>query len=286
MPLGKGARNVLESYRYQLILSGGLPLRLIYTSLYWTAALAAKKLVTKGNWMKAHAAALRLLSRLGLTRRAVRVRLPEGLDLELDLFTAFMILKELHADKVYAPDGLEAFSPRPRQIVFDIGAQQGTFTSLAARAVGAQGKVVCVEPEPTNFARLSRNLAFNSLSNVVPIQAALSDQLGQALLYRHSFNTGGHSLLRTSESDRVTRVPLMTLDDLCAQLVLEPDLIKIDVEGSSLAVLRGGRGILKRKRPLLVLERDRATDTEEAKALLMGLGYTWRSSGNNLFASA
>jgi hypothetical protein len=50
------------------------------------------------------------------------------------------------------------------------------------------------------------------------------------------------------------KVPLMKMDDYCADKGVYPDFIKIDVEGAELFVLKGADHVLKSKRPLIFTE--------------------------------
>lgn len=282
MAWAEAARNVADSYRFQLSLGGDLPARISYASLYWANYFFAK--YAKGvapdqltSW------ALKRLAETGRTQRRVQVRLKEGLTLELDQLTCFMILKELARDRIYAGTGAD-FPPRAGETVFDVGAQQGVFTTLSAREVGASGKVVAFEPEPGNFALLEKNIALNSVAQARALALALSDKPGTATLHRSAFNTGGHSLETGTCADGIA-VRVSTLDLVVAENKLpKPDFLKIDVEGSALAILRGGLKTLRASKPRVALELDRLGDAAAAKALLAPLGYRVETRGNNLFA--
>jgi FkbM family methyltransferase len=78
-----------------------------------------------------------------------------------------------------------------------------------------------------------------------------------------------------ARADVTTRVvPQVTLDSVAAEHDLAPDLVKIDVEGSELAVLAGAQQVLTRARPLLVLESWPASPERPALFVrLASLGY-------------
>ena len=84
---------------------------------------------------------------------------------------------------------------------------------------------------------------------------------------------------------RSVPVRLTTLDSLCAQTGWTPDIIKIDVEGHSLPVLRGGLDLFRRRKPRIVIELDDPADPERIGALLRPFGYALRVRQNNLFAA-
>jgi len=69
--------------------------------------------------------------------------------------------------------------PKLGDIVFDIGAYVGDTALWFSKAVGPQGKVYAFEPEPSNFAKLKANLERNKVTNVIPLQLALSENEGE-----------------------------------------------------------------------------------------------------------
>ena len=146
---------------------------------------------------------------------------------------------------VYEPAVARTLDEQPRGTVWDVGAHTGYFVLVA---LAAGHKVVAVEPDADNAARIHETLARNGLSATV-IEAAAGEREGTALLEtsdKTSFN-------RISECG--TPVRLMTLDSLYSQDVSEPPtLVKIDVEGYEAEVLRGARRLLQEARPTLLIE--------------------------------
>ncbi|MDQ6831582.1 MAG: FkbM family methyltransferase, partial [Gemmatimonadota bacterium] len=123
---------------------------------------------------------------------------------------------------------------RPGQVVYDLGANAGLYSIIAASAVGESGSVVAVEPLPRNLRFLRRNIALNRFTQVDVIDAAVSDHEGTAR-FDVADNVGvGHL------SDRGSlEVQLVSLDALIAKgRIRPPDIMKIDVEGAAGAVLR------------------------------------------------
>src|SRR5882672_7947426 len=68
---------------------------------------------------------------------------------------------------------------RPGDTVFDVGANIGFFTALAARRVGASGRVLAFEPHPLNFAALSEMVTRNGLRCVIPLAVGLDETNGK-----------------------------------------------------------------------------------------------------------
>src|ERR1700683_2268415 len=130
----------------------------------------------------------------------------------------------------------------------DIGANIGSYTILAA-GVG-RARVLAVEPLPTTFAHLERNVLLNGLSaRVVCHQLGLSDSAG-TLRFSSGLDTANHVLAR-DEALPSLEVPVIRLDDLPG--VDSPTLLKIDVEGHELAVLNGARTVLTKPSVLAVV---------------------------------
>ncbi len=158
---------------------------------------------------------------------------------------------DLHHDPTYIPDAVikqwpvEDLEPelvafliraiRPGDTVVDAGANVGLFTMLMSRLVGPSGLVHAFEPHPDTAGRLDRNVALNKAVNVTVHELALWDTNRDLTLYT-CFEPGlaslrpydgwtGSRTVRTERLDRVLPVP--------------PRLIKLDVEGSELAALKG-----------------------------------------------
>jgi len=162
---------------------------------------------------------------------------------------------------------------RPGMVFVDVGANDGYFSLFAARRVGTTGSVVAVEPSTRERINLRRNLARNGLENVHVIAAALGAVSGEAdLQLAQSVHSGHNTLGRFAYDDvkaaNVERVTLMTLDQVVAALGLtHVDFVKIDVEGAEASVVAGGRSVLSKLRPLMLLEiNDRALSAQGATA--------------------
>ncbi len=78
-------------------------------------------------------------------------------------------------------------------VVYDVGANVGFFTVLAARLVGTEGHVVAFEPVPDNAAAVRHNVALNKMTQVTVLQQAVSDDVGEGKLLL-AYYSGGSSL--------------------------------------------------------------------------------------------
>jgi FkbM family methyltransferase len=143
----------------------------------------------------------------------------------------------------------------PGAVVFDIGANVGAYTLVFASWVGSQGRVYAFEPAPEAGAGLRTHVHLNQLHDRVEVSdVAMSSGVGRAPFGLHP--SGGASSLQIGNVDRVRviDVPVETLDHFCDARQLRPDVIKIDVEGAELDVLRGGRGTLARPGVVVFVE--------------------------------
>lgn len=131
--------------------------------------------------------------------------------------------------------------------VLDLGANLGYYTLLAARLVGATGRVVAVEPEPRNYRYLVENIRLNDYAQVEPHQMAVSDVSGSTILYLDEHDSGGHSLRESAGSAAgvaSTAVRCVALDEFLP-VGTRVDVVKMDVEGYEPRVLTGMERLLK-----------------------------------------
>jgi FkbM family methyltransferase len=134
---------------------------------------------------------------------------------------------------------------RDGSTVIDVGANIGDLTVPLARAVGPTGHVYAVESHPDAFNVLCANLALNALRNTRPINAfvASSDDV----------DTSSRTWGRFAYVSETWNTPFLALDSL--ELV-SCDLIKVDVDGNELEVLKSAEMQIERYRPVLYFEND------------------------------
>jgi FkbM family methyltransferase len=125
---------------------------------------------------------------------------------------------------------------RQASLILDVGSHIGTF-SLVATAANPQARIVAVEADPNNFARLHQHCAL--YPNVTAVPAAIADRPGQFWFWSGVQNDGaGH--LSTEQPPPGCGFPIATcsLVDLCRQQnIAKVDLMKLDVEGFEYALL-------------------------------------------------
>ena len=128
----------------------------------------------------------------------------------------------------------------PGGVFVDVGANVGTFALVMARHVGAQGKVVAIEPHPTTFARLSFNNAASGPTPVRLVQAAAGDSDGELLIETDGDNLGASHVVTGTATAKAIKVPSLRLIRILDEAdVTHVDALKIDVEGFEDRVLIG-----------------------------------------------
>ena len=124
----------------------------------------------------------------------------------------------------------------------DVGANLGYYTALAARAVGPNGRVLAVEPDPDSFGYLEQTIAANAVGNVQAFPVAASDAPATLPLYISTDNRGDNRLYASGEDRPQVEVAARPLDALLRENKIDTvDLIKIDVQGYEPKVISGLR---------------------------------------------
>jgi FkbM family methyltransferase len=145
-------------------------------------------------------------------------------------------------------------------VFYDVGANVGFLSLLAAKSVGPDGHVYCFEPQPSVLPLLTRNLEQNGYSNYDVIEAAVSDRPGHAKLELNARGRSGEARLASARaghdvtsprSGHAVDVRVVTLDELDLPAAR---LVKIDVEGAESQVLRGMARVMREHRPTLIIE--------------------------------
>lgn len=200
-----------------------------------------------------------------------------------------LIYLNLHESAMMVQRAMSAYEPakhalvrrrlRPGMTFIDVGANKGDFTLLAARLAGNSGTVISIEPEPENQLILQRSIELNAYSNIRVLHIALSDRDGIANLQIGS-TSGSHTLCPEFNGLRTVAVPIRTLDGVVAEQQLGlVDMIKVDVEGWELPVLRGAAQTL-RANPRIILLLDLPKEGEKRRAIgefLGPFGFTYYS---------
>ena len=156
------------------------------------------------------------------------------------------LIGDIDGQEWYA--GVERLSPemiflrdslvRPGDVVLDCGAHHGFLTILLAGWAGAGGRVVAFEASPSSARILRENVARNGLEDRVTVEAKAVGAAAGTLRMSEESN----AIALTGRRPAGVAVPVVPLDDYAA---LRPTLIKLDVEGFEIEVLRGARQVLE-----------------------------------------
>ncbi|WP_107763496.1 FkbM family methyltransferase [Coprothermobacter proteolyticus] len=162
--------------------------------------------------------------------------------------------------------------PKLGDIVFDIGAYVGDTALWFSKAVGPQGKVYAFEPEPSNFEKLKANLERNKVTNVIPLQLAVSETEGEMQVS----SAAGSSVI--TQAGTGLSVKVTTIDKFMeANKLPRVDFIKMDVEGHELKVLKGADETIKTFKPSLALSAyHRGDDIIQLPKFLLELNPHYR----------
>ncbi|MDG4553143.1 MAG: FkbM family methyltransferase [Candidatus Competibacter sp.] len=156
--------------------------------------------------------------------------------------------------------------------VVDVGANIGHYTKRLSELVGCTGRVIAIEPVPETFLLLTANLQYIRHDNITLLNAAAAENSGVAGMTIPTFSTGLKNFYQAhlvSEEDAELRVLTLSLDSICL-CERQIALVKIDAEGHEAGVLRGMKEILRRDRPVMIVE----TFSEEVIDQMRTVGYS------------
>lgn len=143
---------------------------------------------------------------------------------------------------------------RPGDTFFDVGAHCGWMSLVACHRVGNAGKVVAFEPSPPHAKILQYNKAANRFVQMEVVTGAVADSDGEFVPFY--LVDQGNSFLNSlvahtgqlpadyRRQKSTIQAQTISLDEFCKRQNLQPDLVKIDVEGAELLVLQGARSLL------------------------------------------
>jgi FkbM family methyltransferase len=173
-------------------------------------------------------------------------------------------------------------------VIVDVGSNIGTFTTWMARAF-PMGKIYAFEPQREIFQMLCGNVAINNFYNVYAYNMALGSMSSKVEYrepdYFEPTDFGTFSLLKQQETGNTTVIDLTTLDSFVEDYKISKiDLLKIDVEGMDLDVLKGSKQVIEKFSPVIFIE---CTD-QNIKTMVdfvENLNYNCELVSNNLLCT-
>lgn len=136
-------------------------------------------------------------------------------------------------------------------VILDVGANIGYYSIMLANIVGSNGKIYALEPEPTNYQTLEKNITLNKLENIIePYQMGASDTNLPKFLYRskysnmHSFILPENDIIDIKNPKSQIEIKMTNLSDFISNK--EPiDMLRMDIEGYEVEVLLGLQDAIK-----------------------------------------
>ena len=142
---------------------------------------------------------------------------------------------------------------KPGMTVFDIGANIGYYTLILAGLVGENGKVYAFEPDPENYRLLIKNIKANNYNNIIPIQRAVSDKTGKIKLFLSEEHKGNHKIYDSGEGRKSIEIESIALDEFTKENKVNPDIMKMDIEGSEPMAFLGMKNLIKDNKDIKII---------------------------------
>jgi FkbM family methyltransferase len=175
---------------------------------------------------------------------------------------------EVFLDKIYTL--YRDFIPTQDDIVVDAGAQYGDYAILCAEYYKVK-KVYCFEPLKSNLKEIEKNIKLNKLQNIYVYNVALGSE-NKIINITYSGDMAGIG------GGRTQKTYLKTLDSYR----LKPTILKIDVEGFEMDVLRGAVKTIKRYHPKIIIETHTSKLRKEVLSFLDDIGYKVKHYGRSI----
>jgi len=144
-----------------------------------------------------------------------------------------------------------------KSVVFDIGAHIGICALPISRVIKKGGLYYSFEPAEANRKHLETHLKINNVDNVIVVPCLVGDKCGNCVeFYESSSDSGMNSLCQPENKGSIYNKVVkeqITLDSFVAKNGCIPELIKIDVEGAEISVLRGAEDVLMKYHPEIIL---------------------------------
>lgn len=215
-------------------------------------------------------------------RNGVQIKTKDGIIFNCDPDDVYAIPMGAFSMKNYEPVHFEWLTKfmSDHSVFFDIGANVGWYSLHLAKHF-PKSLIVAFEPVPKTFKRLASNITSNALGNVRAVNIALNEKNEELVFYVRPDMTGAASARNITENDKAIEVRCdgRRLDNYWQELGANPDIMKIDVEGGEIFVLRGGEKCLSESKPIVFCEMLRKWSDKfgytpnDTIRFMEGLGY-------------
>ena len=178
----------------------------------------------------------------------------------------------------------------PGMVFYDLGANLGLFSLLAARAVGPRGKIFAFEADPEMAGRLTEHLTKNRVEDTRVIVSAVWSSNGSVQFSRADLSLSpergtGRVVSPAEHTQNTLAIPCITLDEFI-KTEPPPEFIKCDIEDAEVEVFAGAHKVLSQHRPLVACEVHSDQSRTQLTGLFSRLDYSlsWFTS-NHLLAT-
>tara|TARA_B100000508_G_C11465832_1_gene282434 strand:+ start:15982 stop:16872 length:891 start_codon:yes stop_codon:yes gene_type:complete len=198
--------------------------------------------------------------------KSVHLRLPNELLIYIDPVKDKGVENTLYFTGTYEMgtlDVIDRFLPEEGTFI-DVGANIGLMSLYAALKTGDDGRVIAFEPNIETYKIAEHNISINSFEDKIQlIKKGLGSKSETKKLYDNwSINRGAASLVKNSDEAQGSEIEITKLDKIIDGRLV--DLVKIDVEGYELEVLKGATSLLKRDHPpVLIVECTEETEHQD-----------------------
>ena len=173
----------------------------------------------------------------------------------------------------------------PGMTFYDLGANIGFFSLMAARLVGPSGSVISFEADPEIASRLRENLIYNKFHCATVEEKAIWSESMTVSFARVDSSISpdrglGHVSDFGSANSNSIPVEAISLDQFILSHIA-PDFLKCDVEGAEVAVFQGAELLLREKRPILLVEMHNSENQRVLTQKFSQLGYACSSLDDN-----
>lgn len=176
----------------------------------------------------------------------------KGTSVKMSCDPRWFIQRVVYFCREYEPTECKVWTKRARSayVIFDVGANVGLYTLLAASANSA-ADIHAFEPTPELVRALRRNIALNEFTHVTVNEAAVAAKSGVVYLNLCTGSDGaneGMNFVSDSWSDSALPTRAVSIDDYCDEAGISYiDLMKMDIEGGEFNALAGCRSLLSRR---------------------------------------
>lgn len=169
-----------------------------------------------------------------------------------------------------------------KKVVFDIGSHIGLCSMPISKIIEGCGIVYAFEPSKTNLYYFFKNIQYNGINNIKLLPLLVGDETKISVPFYESHQITGMNSIVSYKNDstyKITYKKQVSLDDFCTDNRIYPEVIKIDVEGAEIKVLKGAKNVLKNYRPIIILSAHPkhldllGESVENLRNLISCLGY-------------